>query len=303
MDKVLCLLYHRVNIKKDNFYDLTVSPERFEQQIKFLKDNYKCLRFEDAWKDVETPSVVITFDDGYADNLTFALPILERYQMPATIFIATGNIDTQFEFWWDDLTRMFTQKETYPDKFTLDDELFRYTWETDTEEKRFELAKTIRWLLRMEPELCVREQWFKQIREWADVDTKGREECYSLSAEQLKVLADSAVITVGAHTVNHISLGAMNKEQQETEIVKSIQQLKEYTGRVPTVFSYPFGSKMDFNNDTIDICQRNGIIKAATTTQKIWNPNFNSFQIPRITIRDWEQDDFRKNLELIWSEE
>ncbi len=300
MSGVLCLLYHRVDPIKDQMYQLTVSPEHFEQHIKFIKEQYSCKRFEEEWESGTEPSVVITFDDGYADNYLYALPILEKYKVPATVFVATGNIGTMREFWWDELGRLFTEGKDYPDCFTLEDSMFHYTWETDTLEKRIELAKTLRWLLRMEPDISIRNKWFQQIRVWAGITETGRTQNYSMTVEELVKMYHSGVITIGAHTVNHMSLGSMGREQQLEEIRKSMKDIENWTGAAPTVFSYPFGLETDFNEDTVDICKELGIQKAATTNQKLWNPNFGRYEIPRKTVRDWDIEVFEEQISQWW---
>ena len=297
MKRLLCLMYHRVNSINDSVYNLTVSPENFEQHIKFLKNNFDCYRFEEKWLVHDRPAVVITFDDGYNDNYTYALPILEKYQIPATIFVTTGNLNTRREFWWDELVRLLTVGKNYPDTFTLKDEVFHYTWETDTKEKRIELAKTLRWLLRREPDILIREEWFGQLSDWGGVTENGREENASLSYGALKKMQNSEMITIGAHTVNHISLGVLSEERQRKEIVDSLQAIKNCTGIFPTVFSYPFGLNMDFNQDTIKICKEAGIIKAVTTIPKLWHREEDPYHIPRMAVRDWDIEIFQRQID------
>lgn len=298
MYKVICLYYHRINEIQDAIYDLTVSPKNFESQMRYLKSKYSIIRFEDSWESGNGLKFVITFDDGYADNYKYALPILEKYQIPATIFVSTELVGTHHELWWDELGRLFTCGYVYPKSFTLDDELYHYTWNTGTLEERIEVAKTIRWLLRMEPDLAYRDEWFRQIREWAHLSGEGREENRVMSVKELQEVSSSEYITIGAHTVHHVSLGCMSKEQQKVEVHESIEYLKMITGKEIVVFSYPFGGKMDYTNDTIDILKKANIKKAATTEARIWNLDDDMYRIPRIAVRDWDLDTFCKKLNL-----
>lgn len=286
MGKILCLLYHKVNDVKDNIYNLAVSPGEFEKHIRYLQQNYRILRFEEDWEDISEDSVVITFDDGYADNFLYALPVLEKYKVPATVFVSSGNIGTDKEFWWDEIGRILTIQESYPGQFYLQDHLYEYTWDTVTEYQRWELAKTLRWLLRMEADDFRTKDWMEQLKTWAGTasDT-GRYANLALSKEQLAGMADSPYITIGAHTVSHLSLGALSDADQEYEIADSVNYLEKELGRKIEVFSYPFGSGRDYNKKTLEICKKIGIKKAATTKEALWNKSDNLLEIPRFSVK------------------
>ena len=88
MCKVLTLLYHRVNNLKHDKHLLAVTPDNFYKQLMFLKEHYPIVRFEEDWNNLREDAVCITFDDGYMDNFTNALPILQELEIPATVFVA-----------------------------------------------------------------------------------------------------------------------------------------------------------------------------------------------------------------------
>ena len=107
------LIYHRVTNLNQDPQLLTVKPENFHQQIEYLKKNYNVLTIE-AFREIlkagngfPQKSLMITFDDGYADNYFEALPILEEFDVQALFYITTSLVGTQKEFWWDDLERIF----------------------------------------------------------------------------------------------------------------------------------------------------------------------------------------------------
>jgi len=90
------IMYHHI-LSKDSF--IATSIENFDKQMKFISENYKTLT-SDEFKNykkgkigVPKNSVLITFDDGWRDNLEFAYPILKKYNLKATLFIITGWID------------------------------------------------------------------------------------------------------------------------------------------------------------------------------------------------------------------
>src|SRR5258708_1690179 len=90
----LVLLYHRVAAPSWDPFDMCVEPERFEQQLAALSRVADFVPLSAIASGLrrgrrERPVVALTFDDGYADNLHGALPLLERYGAPATVFITT----------------------------------------------------------------------------------------------------------------------------------------------------------------------------------------------------------------------
>lgn len=103
------LLYHRVANVKTDPHLLCVSPENFRNQIQYLKENFKIVPLVKLVQDTRTGKIqnnnlAITFDDGYSDNLYNALPILEEFNIPATIFLTVGYIGQDKPFYWDENT-------------------------------------------------------------------------------------------------------------------------------------------------------------------------------------------------------
>src|ERR1700741_1643779 len=109
------LLYHRI---VDLVYDpqgLCVSPDNFHDQLSVLKKNHAFITIEEFThllsqkKAFTKNALLISFDDGYADNYHTALPILESLNLEAVFYIATKNLDTDNLFWWDELDLIFKQ--------------------------------------------------------------------------------------------------------------------------------------------------------------------------------------------------
>lgn len=101
--------YHRVAKVVCDPHKLSVSPENFENQLLYLRDNFKIIRLSELVQILKNKKIihglaVITFDDGYVDNFTNALPILEKLQIPATIFVTAGKVGSNEPFYWDEKT-------------------------------------------------------------------------------------------------------------------------------------------------------------------------------------------------------
>lgn len=109
--KTVILLYHRIANVSDDPHKLSVTPENFRSHLAILaKNGYKFISMSECIQGTKfkTRTAVVTFDDGYADNLYNALPILESLKIPATIFVVSGKITernmVQMPFYWDEET-------------------------------------------------------------------------------------------------------------------------------------------------------------------------------------------------------
>src|SRR5438309_2356455 len=105
------LMYHRVAFVQNDPWGLAVDPERFEEQIAYAKQHRSPMSVDEfverlRSKSLPADAVAVTFDDGYRDNLVNAKPVLARYGVPATLFLATGFVDQDAPFWWDELATM-----------------------------------------------------------------------------------------------------------------------------------------------------------------------------------------------------
>lgn len=300
MGRVLTLLYHRVNCLENDLNLLAVNPDNFYEHMVYLQQNYKIVKFDEEWDDVDNEAVCVTFDDGYFDNYLFAVPILEELKIPATIFISTGNLNTKKEYWWDELERnLLLENWHYDQIFELKDDIFSCKWEMSTHEARTELYNTLHWLMQKNINVAKRENWMQQLRNWSKLDPNGREENYSLQLNKMDGFP-SELITIGAHTVNHPSLSRLSEEEQRFEIVTSKNTLERIFERKIKVFSYPFGTVHDYNENTIDICRTCGFEKAAANYSGVWDSKCDKFQIPRYIIRDWNLSNFKDKIQSFW---
>ena len=122
--RCIILLYHRVADVTSDPQLLCVSKTHFAEHLEYLRRHYHPMSLQDLKTAISAGKiprygVVVTFDDGYADNLWNAKPILERYDVPATVFVTTGYVGQNREFWWDDLERLLLLPEKLPEKLEL----------------------------------------------------------------------------------------------------------------------------------------------------------------------------------------
>ncbi|MFH0839007.1 MAG: polysaccharide deacetylase family protein [Candidatus Omnitrophota bacterium] len=105
------LMYH--NIDTNTSSSLSVAPQSFERQMKFLKESgYNVISFEalirliKGKKPFKAKTIVITFDDGYENNYTYAYPMLKKYNLPATIFVIVADVGKSGYLNWDEIREM-----------------------------------------------------------------------------------------------------------------------------------------------------------------------------------------------------
>ena len=297
---LIVLLYHRVAELPSDPEMLAVSPGNFRRQLEYLREHFRIVRFEEDWSGLREPAVAITFDDGYADNLLEALPILEALEVPATFFVSTGRLGTSEEFWWHRLESLLLRKGSFPPRFELKDSCFGRSWETSTLEQRRRLYSDLNLrLLKVDPE-C-QQAWLEQLADWTGCPREGEGRHRSMSREELRALAASRWTTIGAHTVSHSALSALSEKQQRHEIFASRQELEDIIGQPVATFSYPFGRKRDYNRTSVRLCREAGFIKVASNFPGQVHRWTDRMQLPRHLVRNWDAKTFAAALEGFWT--
>ena len=301
--RVLTLYYHRINALENDYNMLCVSPARFRQQMLYLKNNYPIVRFEDDWSVLKNDAVAITFDDGYLDNLQYAMPVLEELQIPAMVFVSTGALEQPKEMWWDELEKLLFIGTSFPNSFSLEDDEFRYKWKTFSREMREDCYQSVHFLMKNLILRDRRDEWLRQLREWRGYGEDIHSNYQMLSEKDCVELAKSKWISIGAHTVTHPSLANLDAAAQEKEIGASVEKLSRLLQREVRFFSYPFGGKwVDYDCTTMNICRRCGIKKAASTVSALWNSSTNDFEIPRKVVRNWNLFEFEEKMKEYWDD-
>ena len=93
---------------------LAVSCSQFEKQVQLLSKNYSLVSIDEFIETIDKQKnkflVTLTFDDGYKDNLKYALPILEKYNIPATIYMSTRFLEKKVSMWWYEIKKLIENK-------------------------------------------------------------------------------------------------------------------------------------------------------------------------------------------------
>jgi len=319
--RVLILLYHRVAELDTDPWALAVTPAHFDEHLQVLGDHARPMRLEQLslallGGDLPDRSVVVTFDDGYADNLYNAKPSLEHHGVPATVFVTSGYVGHESEVWFDALDRILLQPGTLPEELYLrvngsthqwalgdaahysEEDFLRHrpwrAWE-DAPSARHSLYASL-WEL-LHP-LTDREQRriMDELLAWGGVESAGRADRRCLTVDEVCALARGDLIEIGAHTVTHPSLSTLPMDSQREEIRESKAQLEEIVDRAVTSFAYPYGKRSDYTPETVGLVEEAGFTGACSNIGGLVCNASDRFQLPRFHIQDWDGEEFSRQL-------
>lgn len=322
--KTLILMYHRVVDLEHDSFKLAVSPQHFLEHMEVLSRDFNPIsltQLADTLKEGKEPirnSVVVTFDDGYADNFIHAKPILEQTDVPATIFAAANHLGKEEEFWWDRLERIMMDPAQLPDSLTLSLESELFEWKNDSAneeyinpvtndtvwtfyssgniEPRHSLFRQLYSKLRLIPD-HERQESLNYLEQWSDVETEARTTYLSMSHNQIQDTASGGLIKIGSHTMNHHNLAALTRNDQFSEIVDSRKVLQDLTGKDVTTFSYPFGYRGEhYTEETVEIVKSAGYSCACSGFPGWTLRKTDLFQLPRYVVFDWDAETFEEQI-------
>jgi peptidoglycan/xylan/chitin deacetylase (PgdA/CDA1 family) len=274
----------------------------------FLDDVLRGLRREDidvvsldemcrrmAERDFRKRFVCFTFDDGYRDNLNFALPVLKKYQAPFTLYVPTSFPDRIGELWWLTLEQVIAKQSRL--SLVMDGADRRF--DCDSTEEKYALYEHIYWWLRrLETEDELRDVVRDLATRYGIDDAATREELCMTWAEIEQIAADP-LATIGAHTVNHVMLRKASDEAARNEMLQSAAVIEAALGTRPVHFSYPVGDRTSAGPREFKIAAELGFKTAVTTRPGVLFPEHAAHMtaLPRISLNgEYQQPRYAKVL-------
>ena len=322
MPRAIILLYHRVTELSSDPQLLCVSPKHFAEHLQILRKHgrptlLKSLNQTLHHKKRRRCDVIVTFDDGYADNLYNAKPLLERFDVPATVFVTTGYIGSQREFWQDELEKIFLQPTSLPEVLRLSVNGRFYEWNLgDVAHYREDVYQSYRgWNVSRQDDPTLRQQLYRLLCQmletlpdnepqetlgnllpWAGVETFARPTHRTLGTEEVIKLADGGLVEVASHTVSHPVLSSLPLVSQKDQLVKSKAHLEEILDQSVTSFAYPYGGRSHYTPETVAAVQEAGFQCACSNFAGSVRPDTDFWQLPRFLVRDWNGEEFADRL-------
>lgn len=252
LNRLSLLAYHSIQPEMTkypfNAEIISAFPDVFEKQLAFLKRHFNVINFAQLAElsqdngrylasDLPPNSLILTFDDGYADNLHVAAPMLKAHDLTAVVYVATDYIDNGAIFWFDELAYLMKRMPTGP--LNLGGGLFRIDVKSqDRERERRALGQFLQTVNDSE-----RIKILEEFRTHSTVVVQQDDLPLAkpLTWSEVQKLTECG-IEIGSHTMSHGFLDSMSSEEIKLQVIGSKARIEEVLSRPVLSFSYPNGN-------------------------------------------------------------
>lgn len=300
-NSVLILCYHRVGKNINDLWGNSVSVENFKDQMTHLSSNYNILSIEELYeqyirgKILNHRNIIITFDDGYEINTNYALNILDSLKIPSTFYMNTYMLGTNRHFWWDELQLIFSKHNSLPAKLVINMYENEIVFPLNNNNNISFTMQTIHRFLKGQ-ESSVRMKMLESISKQVHITDQTNDEITPVTERGILQTASNELFTIGGHTHSHNSISLLDEKSQSNEIRVNKNILEELISKKIKHFSYPFGGKTDYDKNTIKIINNFNYHTAVTTNKSPFRIKSNIYEIPRFSIKNWNDNDFSKKI-------
>lgn len=283
---ITILAFHKISNDTPIYLGLNTSVSSFESQMRYLKRYYNLISLKKATQLIQNGerildnTVVVTFDDGYKNNYTNAFPIIKKYDIPVTIFLTAGMINSKSTLWYEQIVTIINETV----QKTLDFSSFglgKFIIDIPIDKKN-----TISEIVHYAKGLNKSEQG-KLIKFMSDKFKVNVDEVMSysqmLSWEEINEMKNDG-ISFGSHGLTHTILSRLTLKEVEYEISESKKILENKLNMQIDTFAYPNGRKEDFNKEIISILKNNMFSSACTLIHG--SNNTDLFVLKRKCIND-----------------
>jgi peptidoglycan/xylan/chitin deacetylase (PgdA/CDA1 family) len=278
-NRCILLMYHRVNDENDPFFP-SLPVRVFSKQLDYLTAHYRIEPLDTAMDWLTSgapgkPRVVITIDDGYPDTHEFLFPELEKRRLPATLFLSTFPPETSQPLWADRLRN--TIKYATKERFELPSIELTGISLRSVSDRLEAIRRILSTLKRKSP--AVIEDTLTELRRHLEPDETPRR---TIRWEDIRRMAQSGVIEIGAHTHRHYILSHLDEQQAKDEIETSVKLIERKVGTPVSSFSYPNGQPEDYDERSMEVLRSLGVRYAVTTRIDFVRPCLNPYELTRL---------------------
>lgn len=267
---------------------LVISPEFLDAAITEMKRlGYVFVTMDDAIERLKIGRrlprfATITADDAYRDNLTEALPILEKHSAPLTVFVSPGLTNHTSDLWWDVLEDIVTARaEVY-----LTTPEGRIAVDCTTPARKIAANRQIHDYLTQDIPEQEQQTVLRELARLAGVDPERPARETLMGWDEIRKIAAHPLVTLGAHTVNHYNLRRLSDEKAWYEIVDAARVIELETGLRPRHMAYPYGYEGAVGEREVKLAEAAGYAAAVTTRHGVLYPGHarHPHALPRISV-------------------
>lgn len=308
MTRRTILMYHRIADDPEDPYSLCVSPDRFEAQLRTICETAEVVDLDHLTAGLARntrgfrdqgrrrpgrPQVALTFDDGYADNLLAALPVAEALGVPMTVYVATSRLGSMTGYWWDRLALLLRGRRDVELDIAMAGRQLRISLSGEKAASTALIALHTRLRLLAVADI---EAALEAIAGQLSTPMPEPALARVMTRDELRTLAESPLVTIGAHTVDHVLLSGRSLAEQTETMAKSKAELESLLDRPVRHFAYPYGDGESFDSVSVEAARHCGFDTAATTLPGRVTRLNDRWQLPRRMVRDWNGDEMTAQL-------
>ena len=238
------LMYHSISDGTDISYidpSNDMNKSIFEFQMKYLKRYCNVISLTELnnlmtkGKEIPCRTVAITFDDGYKNNFTNAVPILNKYDLPATIFLATKYIDQEIPQWIDELYNIYKYRTKHLFMHPNGNEASITITNNNQHQVYRQLTASF-----LTTSFEQRMDWIEQLRK--QLLPNVTMPILTMSWDDVRCIRDNYQnISIGSHTDDHVDISKLNANEINKQVSLSVNRIEKQTGLKPKLFTYPYG--------------------------------------------------------------
>jgi peptidoglycan/xylan/chitin deacetylase (PgdA/CDA1 family) len=271
-----------------------IEVEFLEEMLVYLKEKYDVISLDEMCSRLKSKVkqkkkfIVITFDDGYKDNLTLAYPIFKKLNIPFTIYITNCYPNKTAKLWWYMLEDILLENENI--QFTHNNKSYKFKAKKKYQKDvSFEEIRGV--IINASTEKQA--QLLAQLEKSYDKNLEDYVFREALSWNEINTLSKDPLVNIGCHTINHLALNTLTKDEQLKEVLGSKSEIDHKIDLISSHFAYPFGTSNEVNGTEINNIKSTRCIKTATTTRMgniFYEHKNNLHALPRIQVLGTQQD-------------
>lgn len=265
------LMLHHVSVDAPNPLGmnahLTVTPYFLDEVVTLMKRmGYAFVDMDEAIERIARPSsgerfATITADDAYRDNLTEALPVLEKHSAPITVYVAPGLVEGAVDVWWELLEETVSKAKIVC--MPVNGANVSFDCSTPAA-KRESFMRLIKHLSEDVAEDDQREI-VRRMAEAAGIDRRFAGRSNVMDWNEIRRMALHPLVTVGAHTVHHFNLKRLTEDRALAEMADSAVRIAEAIGTKPRHMAFPYGFPSSVGQREVRLAEKAGFTSAVTT--------------------------------------